>query len=212
LQFYFLQTVRVRVVPIGTALRIRAAKRLDIMKRILTILGIFGGISLSHAAILFDANLDPFQEVPPHNTPGFGSAEFTLNGTTFGIDAGTGVYADLLAGATAVRLQDATVGANGPVISTFTLDTPGNTSGTFSGSVTLTTTQITDLQNGNLYVNISDSVFPSGEIRGQILAVSVPEPSYALAVFGATSLILLAKRRQKTGARTELHHQFTGGV
>ena len=78
-----------------------------------------------HNAQTFQANLDPFQEVPPHNTPGFGSADATLTGGVFSIVASTGIYADLLAGATAVTLNDAAVGVNGPVISVLTLDTPG---------------------------------------------------------------------------------------
>jgi len=163
------------------------------MKKLLTIVGIFGCVALSQAQS-YDANLDPFQEVPPHNTPGYGSADLTLSGTTLSITASTGIYADLLAGATVVRLQDAAVGANGPTVFTLTLDTPGNTSGTFSGSGTLTAGQITDLNAGNLYLNIADSVFPSGEIRGQIAAV--PEPS-TLALVASGSLALLAKRRGK---------------
>jgi hypothetical protein len=43
----------------------------------------------------------------------------------------------------------------------------------------LTTQQITDLESGNFYINIADSVFPSGEIRGQLVAV--PEPATYLA-------------------------------
>jgi hypothetical protein len=165
------------------------------MKKIFILVAIFGGLAVARAQTNFDANLDPFQEVPPHNTPGYGSADFTLNGTTLSIDLGTGVYADLLAGASTVRLQDATVGMNGPTVGVFNLDTPGNTSGTFSGSVTgLTAGQITDLSNNNLYVNITDPVFPSGEIRGQIFVV--PEPAM-LALMGAGSLALLAMRRRK---------------
>jgi hypothetical protein len=63
------------------------------------------------AIITMEANLDPFQEVPPHNTPAYGSASATLDTVTgaFTITAGTGLYADLLAGATVVRLQDAAV-------------------------------------------------------------------------------------------------------
>lgn len=150
------------------------------------------------AAALLEANLDPFQEVPPHNTPGFGGADAELDTTTgaFSITAGTGLYADLLAGATTVRLQDAAVGVNGPTISLLTLDTPGNTSGTFSGTATLTAPQITDALAGNLYINIADSVFPSGEIRGQLLSVSAPEPSsMVLAAFAALGLLMAARRR-----------------
>ena len=78
------------------------------------------------------------------------------------------------------------MGANGPTIFTFNLDTPGNTSGTFSGSGTLTAGQITDLNNGNLYINITDPVYPSGEIRGQI--ETVPEPA-TMALMGLGPLV-----------------------
>jgi CHRD domain len=139
-----------------------------------------------------DANLDPFQSVPPHNTPGYGSADLTLNaGTgTLSIDVNTGSYADLLAGASTVRLQDAAVGVNGPTLGLFTLDTPGNMSGTFSGSVAgLTPAQVADVLAGNTYINITDPVFPSGEIRGQI----VPEPG-SIAVLGVVGLLAMRRR------------------
>jgi hypothetical protein len=147
----------------------------------------------------FQANLDPFQEVPPHNTPGFGSADATLSGGVFSIVASTGIYADLLAGATAVTLNDAAVGVNGPVISVLTLDTPGAASGTFSGSATLTSGQITDMLAGNTYINIRESVFPSGEIRGQLLAT--PEPSsVVLLALGGLGTLAAALRRRKLAA------------
>ncbi|MGH7994199.1 MAG: CHRD domain-containing protein [Limisphaerales bacterium] len=147
---------------------------------------------LSHAQ-MYTAELDPFQEIPPHNTPGYGEANFTLSGTTLSVDAGTGQYGSLLGGALSVVIGDAAPGANGPTVISLTLDTPGQTTGTFSGSGTLTAGQITDLNAGNLYVNIRDSVYPSGEIRGQILAV--PEPAtITLASLGA--LALLAIRRK----------------
>jgi hypothetical protein len=128
-------------------------------------LGAFSCINQASAGTMaFEANLDPFQEVPPHNTPGYGSANLTLDTTTdlLSIDANTGVYADLLAGATTVRLQDAAPGANGPTITLFTLDTPGNTTGTFSGvsSAALTSAQVTDLIAGNTYLNIADKCLP----------------------------------------------------
>jgi hypothetical protein len=162
------------------------------MKIISIIIAILSSLGLVQAQT-YDANLDPFQEVPPHNTPGYGSADFTLSGTTFSIAAGTGLYNDLLGGASTVKLQDAAVGTNGPTIFSFNLDTPGNTSGTFSGSGTLTAGQVTDLNAGNLYINITDSVFPSGEIRGQIEAT--PEPT-TMALMGAVWLASLALRRK----------------
>ncbi|MCE0523875.1 MAG: CHRD domain-containing protein [Methylacidiphilales bacterium] len=163
---------------------------------LLTVMGLAAASSLASAQT-YDANLDPFQEVPPHNTPGYGSADLSFDTTTstLSITAGTGVYADLLAGATTVRISDAPVGSNGPTVFLLNLDTPGNTSGTFSGSGTLTSAQITDLNNGNLYINIADSVFPSGEIRGQILAT--PEPSTWALLLGGLSLLAFGRLRAR---------------
>jgi hypothetical protein len=161
----------------------------------------FAGLFVANDALAqtynLDANLDPFQEVPPHNTPGYGSADLTLTVNNDGtglvaITANTGIYADLLAGASIVRLQDAAVGANGPTLIVLNLDTPGNTSGTFSGNGALTAAATTDMLAGNTYLNIADSVFPSGEIRGQILAVPEPTSLAFLATAG-----FLAMRRPR---------------
>lgn len=147
----------------------------------------------------FDANLDPFQEVPPHNTPGYGSADLSYDSTAQTLSVTNGIYADLLAGATSVVIQDAPIGMNGPTLLTLTLNTPGNTSGTYGATNAdvsgWTMQQLSDLINGNTYINIRDSVYPSGEIRGQIF--QLPEPgSLALASLG---LPLLMRRRRGCG-------------
>ncbi len=122
------------------------------------------------------AELDPFQEVPPHNTPGYGSADATLNGTTFTITSGS--YADLTGNSSSIVLADAAVGSNGMTIGSLSLGMSiGATSGTFSGSITLTGAQVTDMLAGNTYINLRTNVFPSGEIRGQLEVVKTPEPS-----------------------------------
>jgi hypothetical protein len=148
--------------------------------------------------INFDVNLDPFQEVPPHNTPGYGDGELTLDTGSGVVTITSGNYSDLLGGAISVVIRDAAAGSNGPTIFALTLDTPGNTSGTFSGGGTLNAGQITDMEAGNTYINISDNVYPSGEIRGQILAVTAPEPaSTALMCVGAFMVLAsISIRRQ----------------
>ena len=162
------------------------------MKKILTIIAVFGSLVLSHAQT-YEANLDGLQEVPPNASPAFGLGDFTLSGTAFSVTTGT--YQDLLGGATAVTLNDAAVGFNGPILFVLTLDTPAAATGTFSGSGALSAGQIADLNAGNLYVNIRSAVFPSGEIRGQIFT-ETPEPA-TMALMGAGSLALLAMRRRK---------------
>ena len=99
----------------------------------------------------------------------------------------------MLGNSTAVTLNDAAPEANGPVIFNYTLNTPGTT-GTFSGDAILSSSQITDLNAGDLYVNIRSTVFPSGEIRGQITAA--PEPT-TMALIGTGSLAWLALHRRK---------------
>ena len=134
------------------------------MKKILLVVALLGSLTMAHAQT-FTANLDSFQEVPPHNTPAYGLGDFTLDLTSMVLTVDSGSYASLLGGAISVTLNDGPVGASGPLVASLTLDTPGATSGTFSGTATLTSAQITDLNAGNFYVNVRDSVYPSGEIR-----------------------------------------------
>ena len=143
--------------------------------------------------LTFEAYMDPSQEIPPHNTPGYGDATLTLDTTSGFVTNVNGSFSDLLAGATRVSLNDAGYGTNGPTIFTFSLDgSAGLTSGTFGGYGTLTSGQITDMLNSNTYINISDSVYPSGEIRGQLILV--PEPStVALACLGLAGLFVVRR-------------------
>jgi hypothetical protein len=164
-------------------MRIFAAKAMAFML-ILTV----DLIAARGATLSFEANLDGFQEVPPNASPAFGLLDATVNTVSGALTVTTGTYQDLLGGSNAVTINDAAVGSNGATLFSLTLDSPGTTSGTFSGGGTLTAPQIADVEAGKLYVNIRSQVFPSGEIRGQLL--SVPEPStLILAAIGGLALL-----------------------
>jgi hypothetical protein len=153
------------------------------------------GASASAAILTFEANLDGLQEVPPNAGPAFGQADLTLDTVSGLVTITTGTYQDLLGGATAVTLNDAAIGVNGPIALVLTLDTPAATTGTFSGSGTITAGQVTDMMATNTYINIRSNVFPSGEIRGQIFVV--PEPSTVmLACTGIFGLFIVGRRRK----------------
>src|SRR5207249_387416 len=101
-----------------------------------------------------------------------------------------------LGGSTGVHIHGlAGPGVAAPIIIALTLDQPGATTGTFSGSGTLTAAQITGMENGQTYVNVHSNVFPSGEIRGQLFLV--PEPSSVmLACTGIFGLFFIGRRKK----------------
>ncbi len=153
--------------------------------------------SATAATVSFAANLDGLQEVPPNASPAFGQADATLD-TVSGAFALTDTpsYSDLLGTSVAVTLNDAAVGSNGPILLSLTLDNPGTTSGTFSGSGMLTAQQVTDLVGGNGYLNIRSNVFPGGEIRGQLFTVPEPATITLAASCGLAAMGLFIVRRR----------------
>jgi len=154
------------------------------------------GTGVSAATLTFEANLDGLQETPPNASPAFGLCDLTLNDVSGLVTITTGSYQDLLGGSTAVTLNGpAGPGTSAAVLLVLTLDTPGAATGTFSGGGTLAAGNITDMINGNTYVNIRSAVWPNGEIRGQLF--SVPEPSsMALACAGLAGLVLVRRRKK----------------
>lgn len=66
-----------------------------------------------------------------------------------------------------------------------------------TGSATISDTQEADLLAGLWYINIHTSMFPGGEIRGQVQAQVVPIPAAAwLLVSGLCSLLTLRQSRR----------------
>jgi subtilisin family serine protease len=132
----------------------------------------------STAPTSFSASLSGHYEVPPTGSAITGSASFTL-------DAGTGevdyeiVFDDpiTLREGVGSHLHRGAAGANGPVAVAL-LPAGAYAAGTYTGTVTLSASDVTLLQSGGLYANFHTDAFPGGEIRGQV----VPEGVEALRV------------------------------
>ncbi len=153
-----------------------------------TILSFVPQIGASALTFNFESTLEGAQEVPPRVTPASGQATGTLTGD-FGLNnfvfSYTITYADLLAPAVAGHIHNAPFGVNGGIVH-FLDESPFNFVGTTAGTIIgewrfndsprpLTETLAKALIDGDTYFNIHTSVFPGGEIRGQIFRT--PEPS-----------------------------------
>ena len=87
--------------------------------------------------------------------------------------------------------------ANGPVVIPFT-GFPSATSGTYSNTFTgVSAANIAGIKAGAAYINIHNTTFPGGEIRGQIgLAQGVPEPATWAMMIGGFGMMGGALRRR----------------
>ena len=133
----------------------------------------------SKPSMLFTASLDGSQETPPNNSTATGTASLLLNpdeksarlSLTFSglstAEALAHIHGPAVPGVSAPPLFDLPLGQ----VSDFPL--------------TLTPSQVQDLKNGLLYINVHSSNFPSGEIRGQF----VTSLSSVSAQFSATNVI-----------------------
>jgi hypothetical protein len=175
--------------------------RLPLKWLVFSLMGVCLALSTVRADILtFGVELDGFQEVPPNSSPGVGDAELTLDTSSgyVNIAALGGSYQDLLGNSSAVSINGpAGYGTNAAVLLVLTLASPGTTSGTFSGNGTLSGANITAMIDTNTYINLRSNVYPSGEIRGQI--VLIPEPtSAALVCLGLAALFVVRRRPAKS--------------
>lgn len=188
----------------GTALRVGAA-----LFGIITaaVLGVAGP---GYAVEIFQATLSGANEVPPNGSAGTGSATVTFNANMLSVNE---IFSGLTAPATASHIHCcASAGVNVGVAVPFP-SFPAATTGTYTMAFDLTvaatyntaflsanggtaagaeTALVAGLESDQAYVNIHDSTFPGGEIRGQL--ATVPEPA-SVALFGLGGLGLAWTRR-----------------
>lgn len=113
---------------------------------------------------VWTARLSGDQENPPTASTATGLGEFLVNGS--GGVMRYLVRTTLSAPPTMAHIHTGAIGVNGPV--TIDFASSGAILGaTFSGTRPVTST--TDLEAGRWYVNTHSTMFPSGEIRGQLL-------------------------------------------
>lgn len=140
-----------------------------------------------------EAVLSGSNEVPPNASLATGFAEVVVDDVFNAIDVSL-TFADLAAPATAAHIHaPAPPGVNAAVIIPFT-GFPNTTSGTYDHTfIAIADIDIAFMLSGLSYVNIHNSLFPGGEIRGQLEVVPVP-PSLLLLGSGLAGLAGLRRK------------------
>ncbi|NJK34239.1 MAG: DUF4114 domain-containing protein [Oscillatoriales cyanobacterium SM2_2_1] len=103
------------------------------------------------------------------NTGATGRFTYNLNGNTLTVTGGS--YSQLTSALIANNPITLNVGAPrafGTEIGALTVTQTSTVAGTFTGTFTLTAEQTTAAQEGRLYINISTTNLPVGELRGQL--------------------------------------------
>jgi hypothetical protein len=113
----------------------------------------------------FKATLSGGAERPnPVTTNGTGSVTATLDGMMLTV---SGTFSNLSAAASAAHIHGpADKESIADVVCPLTAS--ANNGGTLSGTCTFTETQVQQLKDGKMYVNVHTSTNPMGEIRGQL--------------------------------------------
>ena len=155
-------------------------------------------ISFPAHAVLIDmsATLSGTQEVPPNGSAGTGSATIVFDDVSNELNWDI-VFSDLSGPATAAHFHGpAPVGSNAGV--QVDIGAVSGLGSPMTGSATISDLQEADLLAGLWYINIHTSMFPGGEIRGQVQAQVIPIPAAAwLLVSGLAGLMAVTRTRRR---------------
>ena len=150
-----------------------------------TLLGVLSPLAYAFHG-LYTSSLSGVQEVPPNASPGTGTGNLTLTGTAITCSVSV---SGLTGAPVAAHIHQGAPGVNGGIIVTLT---GGPTVFNCPAGATLTPTQITDLDAGNLYFNVHTGAFPGGEVRGQILHAPVAGPAAPIPTLSQWGILLLS--------------------
>ncbi len=168
----------------------------------------------SAATVTYRAALTGAAEVPPNPSPGTGAVTVDIvDGLVMTVSVS---FADLLGPSTVAHIHNAPAGVNGPVMTTtpsFPGFPAGVTSGVYAGSFDLMAAGswnpaflntypdidsarlafLAALADGSAYFNLHSTVYPGGELRGQL--APIPLPATALLMLAAFGLLGALRRR-----------------
>ena len=132
----------------------------------------FSTLGMTHAVAAQDAILHTTmtgaQETPPTGSPGTGTATVYIDGDT-NLLCVSYSFSGLVAPATAAHIHEAPPGVKGPVVIPFPTPPAATTgSGFFCTAVAPDLLTRLSTNPGGFYVNVHSTVYPGGEIRGQL--------------------------------------------